>query len=85
MTVRSGDLIAGICVVTIIVAFVLLAIDDCNKRQHCRDTGGTVVEHNCRMTTTCRTVSCGQNCSSTTCTPTRVCDWRCDRPPAERE
>lgn len=69
------------CLVACIFFFVLVIawfVHDHNQRKACRDHGGHVVEYNCRTVIHCHTVG-----KSTTCYPSKTCDWCCEGLPAE--
>ncbi len=59
----------------LIVLIVFLVVRDCQKKNECKARGGTVEKYNCRTQTVCTTVN-----KITTCTPQRVCKWRCIMP-----
>lgn len=68
----------SICV-ALVIAVIAWAVVDCSAQSKCRDDGGRVDEYDCRTVVTCH-----HSGKTTTCYPTRTCNWRCVGLPAER-
>lgn len=62
--------------IAIIIGVIVFAVHDCNKKNECRKRGGTVEKYDCHMQTICTTIN-----NIVTCSPQRVCKWRCIMPP----
>jgi hypothetical protein len=78
------DVFYGLLIIGVLVLILGLACRDCKKRRACEESGGRVVETNCRTTIRCETIQ-HDDWSSTECRPSTICDWTCIHEPATAE